>query len=188
MSTEPKDLIRAKEHLQPGETIVRWSSGLCESTMFGKDTKRNGFVVATDRRVFVFVPKMFNNFELEEFPFATMSSIEYGKEMLGHSIKLIASGNSLKVTMMNQGEPQALVEYVRGKIGKKEEPKVQCPQCGFSNSAEWQFCGGCGKPKQVAKDGGGDDFLAKLERLADLHAKGVLNAEEFQQAKAKLLT
>jgi Short C-terminal domain len=35
--------------------------------------------------------------------------------------------------------------------------------------------------------GGGDDTMAKLQQLADLHTSGVLTDEEFAQAKAKLL-
>ena len=34
---------------------------------------------------------------------------------------------------------------------------------------------------------GGDDFMANLQRLADLKAAGVLSDEEFTAAKAKLL-
>ncbi len=78
---EPKDLVKAKEHLHPNESIVQWSNGLCESKILGKETKRNGIVVATNKRVFIFVSKMFG-YELEEFPFATMSSIEYGKGLI----------------------------------------------------------------------------------------------------------
>src|SRR5262245_7208563 len=111
--SEPKNLLRAKEHLHPNESVVAWSEGICESKMLGHDTKRTGVVVATDHRVFVFIPKMFGGFELEEFPLATMSSIEHGKNMFGHSVKLIASGNSLKVTMMNSGAPSQLIEFIR---------------------------------------------------------------------------
>lgn len=33
----------------------------------------------------------------------------------------------------------------------------------------------------------GDDTIAKLKQLGELHAAGVLNDQEFSQAKAKLL-
>jgi hypothetical protein len=39
------------------------------------------------------------------------------------------------------------------------------------------------EPQEESRDG----FTAKLERLADLHARGALNDEEFSAAKAKLL-
>jgi ribosomal protein S27AE len=182
-----KDLTRAKQHLQPNETIIEWSSGLCESTMLGNQTKRNGIVLATDRRVFVFVSKMFNGFQLEEFPLNTMTSIEYGKSMFGHSVKFISSGNTMKITMMSQGNPKALVDYVRGRISRKDEPHQNCPKCGFSNNFDWQFCGDCGTPKAQHKDTSQVDLLANLERLVDLHDRGLLTLEEFQQAKTKLL-
>ncbi|GAA5195905.1 hypothetical protein GCM10025773_02810 [Microbacterium jejuense] len=35
--------------------------------------------------------------------------------------------------------------------------------------------------------GGGDDMMAKLTQLAQLHAQGILSDEEFAAAKAKLL-
>jgi hypothetical protein len=159
---EHKDLAKAREHLHPDENIVQWSNGLCESKMLGQDTKRNGIVVATNKRVFIFVNKMFG-YDLEEFPFATMSSIEYGKGMIGHKVKFVASGNSMQISMMSLGDPIALVDYVRKQIGVKQESP---------------------SPQAVSEP----DLLTKLERLADLHTKGMLTAEEFQQAKARLLS
>jgi putative oligomerization/nucleic acid binding protein len=38
-----------------------------------------------------------------------------------------------------------------------------------------------------APAGTGEDFMAKLRQLAELNAAGVLSAEEFTAAKAKLL-
>lgn len=35
---------------------------------------------------------------------------------------------------------------------------------------------------------GGDDLIAKLTQLGELHAKGVLSDEEFSQAKARALS
>lgn len=36
-------------------------------------------------------------------------------------------------------------------------------------------------------DSGGDDMMAKLKQLADLHSAGILTDEEFASAKAKAL-
>lgn len=38
-----------------------------------------------------------------------------------------------------------------------------------------------------APAGGGDDLMAKLSQLAQLHAQGILSDDEFAAAKAKLL-
>ena len=42
--------------------------------------------------------------------------------------------------------------------------------------------------KRDEAEPGGDDVISKLERLAELRAKGVLSEEEFQAQKAKLLS
>jgi hypothetical protein len=41
---------------------------------------------------------------------------------------------------------------------------------------------------EPAASGLTDDTLAKLKQLGELHAAGVLNDQEFSQAKAKLLS
>jgi hypothetical protein len=54
--------------------------------------------------VVIFIKKMFGGYDLEEFPYATMSSFESGKGILGHTAKFMGSGNSTRITMMNTGD------------------------------------------------------------------------------------
>ncbi|GAA2163733.1 SHOCT domain-containing protein [Glycomyces lechevalierae] len=42
-------------------------------------------------------------------------------------------------------------------------------------------------PPPAAAPAGGDDMIAKLNQLGQLHASGVLSDDEFAAAKAKLL-
>jgi hypothetical protein len=42
-------------------------------------------------------------------------------------------------------------------------------------------------PPPAAAPAGGDDLIAKLNQLGQLHASGVLSDDEFAAAKAKLL-
>ncbi|GJE35983.1 SHOCT domain-containing protein [Methylobacterium persicinum] len=42
-------------------------------------------------------------------------------------------------------------------------------------------------PQGASGQAGADDILATIERLADLHARGVLTSDEFQSKKAELL-
>ena len=42
--------------------------------------------------------------------------------------------------------------------------------------------------QQAPAAGGGDDLMAKLSQLGQLHAQGILSDEEFTAAKAKLLS
>ncbi|GAA5209899.1 SHOCT domain-containing protein [Microbacterium kyungheense] len=43
-------------------------------------------------------------------------------------------------------------------------------------------------PAPAAPAAGGDDLMAKINQLAQLHAQGILSDEEFAAAKAKLLS
>ena len=43
-------------------------------------------------------------------------------------------------------------------------------------------------PAAPAAPAGGDDMMAKLTQLAQLHAQGILSDDEFAAAKAKLLS
>ena len=43
-------------------------------------------------------------------------------------------------------------------------------------------------PAAPAAPDGGDDMMAKITQLAQLHAQGILSDEEFAAAKAKLLS
>lgn len=43
-------------------------------------------------------------------------------------------------------------------------------------------------PVPVPAAAGGDDLIAQLERLGQLHAAGILTPEEFAVAKARLLS
>jgi len=43
-------------------------------------------------------------------------------------------------------------------------------------------------PTAPAAPAGGDDMMAKITQLAQLHAQGILSDEEFAAAKAKLLS
>jgi hypothetical protein len=42
-------------------------------------------------------------------------------------------------------------------------------------------------PEAAPAGGGGDDVVAQIEQLSQLHNSGVLNDEQFEAAKAKLL-
>ena len=45
----------------------------------------------------------------------------------------------------------------------------------------------CGVPAAAAAPSGGDDTMAKLQKLADMKSQGLLSDQEFAAMKAKLL-
>jgi hypothetical protein len=162
------DAAKAAEHLHSGESAKFYSSGLVESTILGKDAKRNAVILATDKRLLIYCSKMFGGYELEEIPYSAMSSIEIGKGLLGHSATFIASSNRARITMMNKGQPERLISFVKSQIGLRP-PVVAAPT-----------------PPQ-ATPASGIDFVEKIQESAALMDRGLLTSEEFRLAKKKLL-
>lgn len=149
----------AKEHLN-GEEIKYWVFGMFKSTMFNKDTIRNGVFIATDRQVF-FYCKKFTGYDTESFPFSNISSLEIGKGVLGRKINIIASGNKVEMSGINIGEVDKFVEYVRSKIGKSST--VETPIAATADASE---------------------EIRKFKALLD---EGIINEDEFNEKKKQLL-
>lgn len=72
---------------------------------------------------------------------------------------------------------------------------VACPNCGFRNDAGWNSCFSCSEPLSTLKTTlaprrsapASTDLTGQIERIVELHSKGLLSDEEFRRAKAKLL-
>jgi hypothetical protein len=99
-------------------------------------------------------------YELEDFPLSKISSIESGKNMMGHNISFFASGNKVKMKWINDGEIKKFVEYVRSEIGKESSS---------NNSKE-------------------ESIPDQIEKLSKLKDQGILTEDEFQAKKVDLLS
>jgi hypothetical protein len=76
---------------------------------------------------------------------------------------------------------------VSGRVARHQEEKyAQQDQAAYQ-----QQMGAAAPPPEAAPapsgGGGGDDVVAQIEQLSQLHNAGVLNDEQFEAAKAKLL-
>ena len=154
MASFNKNLKEVQSHLEKDETVEASVFGAYETKILGNDTVRTGVLVATDKRVCFYAKKMMG-FDLESFPYSNISSIEYSKGLMGHSIKFFASGNSVKVKWINRGDIKEFVDIVKSRIGKKLETPAQK----------------------------GDDTCEQLEKLSDLKERGILTQEEFDAKK-----
>lgn len=152
---------KAREYLEPEENIIEAVKGSYETKRFGKDSVRDGAFLATNKRV-IFYAKKLTGYDLEIFPYSTISSIEMGKGIMGHKIKFFASGNQASMKWIKQGNVQKFVNEVKNRIGKKEEvvipPKIEL------------------------------DIPDQIKKLSDLKEQGILSEEEFETKKKELLT
>jgi len=149
---------KAKEYLESGEEILKSIVGQYETKILGKDSVRTGICLATNKRM-VFYAKKLTGYDMEIFPYSTISSIEMGKGIMGHKIVFFASGNRVSMKWIKEGDVQGFIEEVKNRIGKKEEMKT------------------------ITEEGIPD----KIEKLAKLKEKGILSEEEFELKKKELL-
>lgn len=116
MANYKKNLNLLNEHLDTGEKVEVWVDGMYETSILGSDTIRRGVMAATNKRVIFYAKKAFG-YDMEVFPYKNISSIEMGKEMLGHRISFFAIGNKVTLKWIQTGDFKGFVQTVQERIG-----------------------------------------------------------------------
>ena len=133
--------------------------------MLARDTLHaialNGIFIANQR--LLFYAKKLTGYDFEAFPYTNISSMEMGKNLMGHYINFFASGNSAKMKWISAGDVRAFVDTVKAQMASAKSTKA--------SSSE--------QPT---------DLVEQLERLGKLHAAGVLTDAEFASKKADILS
>lgn len=153
-----KNLAAVAEHLDDGESVKHSCFGAFDIEMMGQDSRAAGVFVATEKRAVLFGKKLFG-YDMESFPLSKITAIEMSKGMLGKKITLKMSGNSAEMKMINDGDPDALVNYIRENMGETAAP-APAPA---------------------------EDIPAQIQKLAALRDQDILTEEEFTSKKAELL-
>ena len=77
---------------------------------------------------------------------------------------------------------------VSGRVSRRQEEKYAAQdQAAYQQQMAAQQQAAPAPAPAPAAGGGGDDVVAQLEQLSQLHNSGVLDDEQFEAAKAKLL-
>lgn len=167
MASQAKIVGLVKEHLQTGEEILEKDNypviidGQYEAKIMGSDSIRKGFLIATNQRVIFYAKKM-TGYELESFPYSTISSFEGGKNFMGNHIKIVASGNTADIKWIQDKTGfQILLDTVHAEMTKSKNPS--------SNSSAT------------------NSIADELIKLSNLHEKKLITDEEFQNLKSKLI-
>lgn len=155
-----KQLKFAQEHLEPDEKVFEGVFGAYETKSLGNDTVKNGIFLATDRRLFFFGKRTFG-FDSESFPYSNISSIEFGKKAMGHTLSFYASGYRVQMKWINYGDIAAFVNFVKSKMNEKNIK---------SNSTT-------SAPTSVEQ-------VKEMKELLDM---GIITLEEFETKKKELL-
>ena len=145
------------EKLTAGEEVVSYIWAQRD------DGAMEGIGYVTNKRV-GFCRKGIFGERFDAIPLDKVSSIEVSSTLGLRRIKIHTSHDSLLLkTGRSRSEVAAFVEAIEGRKGSTEVADVK---------------------SSVAA---GDDPVAQIERLGQLHASGVLTTEEFDRKKAELL-
>ena len=165
MAKVEKLLEQARAHLEADEEVLFSILGAYEAKVLGSDSVRNGVLIATDRRL-VFYAKKLGGYDLESFPYRQISSFEGGKSMMGHHVKIFASGNNVQVKWMKSDISQ-LMSIVREKMHAQQVHSAPVAQ-----------------PVPAIPD---EDHGAALRKLAALRDEGLITPEEYESKRAEVL-
>ena len=122
-----------------------------------------GIIVLTNLRVIIKDRKLMGS-EMKEITPSSITSLSTGKRMTGETVKMTVSGSDLEITALPQGRGTELANLLRQVMNGPTSPTPAAAPV-----------------EPVA------DPIAQVEKLAELHAAGILNDDEFTQAKAKAL-
>jgi len=168
MAKAEKLVSSFKEHLGTNEEILIIDAipmvviGQYEITRLGQDALRTGSLIATNQRLAFFAKKL-SGYEIESFPYKSISSIEQSKGMMGGQVKIVASGNTASVKWIADIKMlSTLVEAVRTNINNL--------------SSDTQ------SPSETSPN-----IIDQIKQLAQLHEAGILTDEEFNLKKKSLL-
>ncbi len=129
----------------------------------GNYNEKIGILVATNKRL-LFVDKgLIYGMKVEDFGLDKITSIQYETGILFGEIKILASGNTAKISQVTNAEAKTFSEKVRAKLSETKKTTSHTV---------------INQPLDVA------DQLLKLSKLKD---QGILTQEEFDTQKQKLL-
>jgi hypothetical protein len=120
-------------------------------------------IVLTNQRILTLRHQLFSGTDVKDIPIKNINSTEIDSGMLLTKVEVKSSGVNMDIDVVSKDAALKLKTKINEAVNK-----------GASDSSS-------------ASPSNEDDPLAKLEKLGELKAKGVLTEEEFTQLKAKLI-
>jgi hypothetical protein len=158
---DQKQIDRAKDVFQPGETVLDVTTGMVEVTRMGTKTSRRGAILVTDRRVILYTKKL-GGYEMYDHVYGLLTALDYKKGVLFGNLTFAASGDRTHVSQVPKESVERVAKAIRERMATSH-------QSGSSS---------LGSPISSADE---------IRKLADLHASGILTNEEFTAKKRQIL-
>ncbi|TQS90650.1 hypothetical protein EU811_17555 [Arthrobacter sp. TS-15] len=127
----------------------------------GRFENKAGIAAATNHRL-LFLEKSIGSEDLTSFSLGAIQAIDLKKALGGETLTINHSGTKASITTLGHGQGDSLIRAIRA---TQNAPK-----------------------HQQASAAPAIDVIGQLERLAELHTKGILTDAEFQAQKERLLS
>ena len=154
-----EELISAM--LQAGESIVASIAATQCDPSTAKSGKVTGCLAITNQRV-IFAGKAITKAITRAIPVTEVSSLELSKGMMLSHIQLTLSG-SYENFLVKYKEAEEFMAVAQAELQKSRNQQPAATLSSASSTAD------------------------ELKKLAELHQQGILTAEEFAEAKSRLL-
>ncbi|KIA73433.1 hypothetical protein ANMWB30_23600 [Arthrobacter sp. MWB30] len=126
----------------------------------GRFENKAGIAAATDFRL-LFLEKSIGSEDLTSFSLGTIQAVDLKKGLGGETLTINHSGTKASITTLGHGQGDSLIRAIRATQNTPKQEQQSIPPV---------------------------DVISQLERLAELHAKGILTDAEFQAQKERLLS
>ena len=160
---QQREIAKAKHVLADDEVILDVTTGMGAVRRMGSETRRNGALLATDRRVIFFTKKL-GGYEMSDHVYSLLTAVDYKKGLVYGNINLSASGDHYHISMIPKADIERVAQCIRSQMSTVKLHESSPGTSGLDAKI----------PEQIKK-------------LSILHKQGILTDAEFSAKKAELL-
>ena len=146
-------------------------------------------IAVTDKRV-MYIKKPWVGLEMRDFTYSQVSSISQDTGMMFATITIQLAGSGIQFTQILKEKSGPLMNVVRDNIDRPQTMSLDSASIeALANIANTSnpLSSPQGDGQSALVSGAPVSHVETLERLADLHDRGVLSDEEFEEEKTKAL-
>lgn len=151
-----REIQHLPEVLWEGETVEMLATGV-----YGKG---NGLLAMTNQRLVFYFHGVMSQ-KVEDFPYRSISSVQWSGGMLMGTLTVFASGNKAEIKQVPKDQGKALADLLRQRIS--EAASAPAPAMPAAAPA--------------------GDIASRLATLDQLRAAGAITDEEYRDRRTKIL-